>query len=352
MSSQADRLLSAIDSIQAPPSSSTASQDADAILARASEQIISRFDSQHGGFVGAPKFPQAPILEMQAAIADSNTPEAKAVQTCLDTTLEKMAASGLRDHLDGGFFRYCVDESWTIPHFEKMLYDNAQLLPLYAEAAARNGSENLASAAIGIVNWLNSEMLQENGAYSASIDADADGEEGGFHVWTPDQVREVLPEADYEEFANVYGLKLPPNFEGEAWHLIGNVESESDSEALKNARTALHKKREERIHPTLDRKQLTSWNALTAGGLFRAGRALEKETWIGLAQGVLDFIRSELWDGQRLIAVHNRGTVKIFRIPRRLRFHPFRLAGKSEHPVAQNRPGFRRGPCQQHAGSF
>ncbi len=314
MKAQSERLQAAIESIQRPPPADAmaafdtrSEEQSRSVAEKTANDLLARYDEVHGGFRGAPKFPQAPILELAAQIGRSGIPASQRINESLQTTLEKMACSGLRDHLDGGFFRYCVDESWTIPHFEKMLYDNAQLLPLYAEAAASSGKENLAMSANGIVSWLKSEMLQDNGAFSASIDADADGEEGGFHVWTREQVHELLPDRQFETFSGAYGLDQPPNFEGKAWHLVGPVESEADPEALGKARETLRKEREKRVHPTLDPKQLTSWNALTATGLFRAARALERPAWIALAQEVLNFIRESQWDGSRLLSVHNRG---------------------------------------------
>jgi len=318
--SQGERLQEAIESLQNAPAAkaqeaiAAAAEDVDpALIEQASKDVLARFDQRHGGYGGAPKFPQAPLLELVAELARSAVTEnSAAVKESLLVTLENMAASGLRDHLDGGFFRYCVDASWTIPHFEKMLYDNAQLLPLYAEAATRSGSASLSRAAEGIVAWMRGEMRQANGGFSASIDADAGGEEGGFHVWDRDEVRELLDDDAFEAFAAAYGLDQPPNFEDRAWHLVGAVESDADAEPLKKARAVLRGEREKRVQPTLDRKQLTSWNALAAGGLLRAARALGRDDWIPLAQTTLDFIRSKLWDGSRLLAVRNQGESRFY----------------------------------------
>jgi len=314
MNEQSERLQKAIESMQQPPpaeaiASIAAADDTQTLklASKAAKDLLSRYDPIHGGFGGAPKFPGAPILELAAAISLSDSGEASEIGSCLHTTLENMGNSGLRDHLDGGFFRYCVDGSWTIPHFEKMLYDNAQLLPLYAEAAAASGRHDFEMASAGIVAWLKREMLQTNGAFSASIDADADGEEGGFHVWTKEQVRQLLDDEQLGPFSEAYGLDGPPNFEDEAWHLVGQVESRDDPETLKAARETLRIARESRVHPTLDEKQITSWNALTATGLLRAARALAVSEWTSLAQDTLDFIRKTQWDGSRLLAVHNQG---------------------------------------------
>ncbi len=312
MKAQNERLRQAIESLQAAPTPESQEQIAaqgdgadQALVEQAGKDLLARFDRQHGGYGGAPKFPQAPVLELARDLGASSAANADAVRETLDFTLRAMAASGLRDHLDGGFFRYCVDGTWTIPHFEKMLYDNAQLLPLYAEAAARTGDELLAGAAKGIVAWLEQEMLQDNGGFSASIDADADGVEGGFHVWRRDEVRELLGDDDYDRFARAYGLDGPPNFEDEAWHLVRSPNV--DDKALERSRRILARAREKRVHPTLDRKQITSWNALAAGGLLSAARAMQQGGWVQPGQRVLDFIRREQWRGDHLLAVHNAG---------------------------------------------
>jgi len=314
MNSQGERLQEAIESLQRAPEAlgaigETPEDESQALIEKAGKDLLARFDRQHGGYGGAPKFPQAPVLELAADLARSNLADAGAIEESLNFTLDKMATSGLRDHLDGGFFRYCVDDTWTIPHFEKMLYDNAQLLPLYAEAAARTGSDRLKRAAEGITAWLTAQMLQDNGAYSASIDADAAGEEGGFHVWKQDEVQALLSEEGYAAFVPAYGFDGPPNFEGKAWHLVHHGESDDD-EVLQQARDKLLRAREDRVHPTLDEKQLTSWNALAAGGLLRAARSLNRDDWARAGQRILDFIREQQWDGSRLAAVHYGGEAR------------------------------------------
>jgi uncharacterized protein YyaL (SSP411 family) len=319
---QSARLREALESIQAAPQGSRQAADegfAQDVIDRAAQQIRSRFDPVHGGFGGAPRFPQAPLLEAVAALGreagcgDLHQP--------LEFSLERMALSGLRDHLDGGFFRYCVDDSWTIPHFEKMLYDNAMLLPLYAEGARRWDNALLAATAEGIADWLQNEMRQPSGGYAASIDADADGEEGGFHVWQAEQVDASLDDSGRPLFRRAYGLDQPPNFESRAWHLqrrataaelgqeFGLPVTEVEAR-LAAAREQLRALRRGRAHPTLDDKQLTSWNALLARGFVRAARALGREDWLDRAAEILDFIQRELWRDGRLLAVFNAGEAR------------------------------------------
>ena len=223
-----------------------------------------------------------------------------------------MAMSGLRDHLDGGFFRYCVDNDWTIPHFEKMLYDNAQLLPLYAEAAQRWDDDLLESTARGIAQWLETEMTQADGGYAASIDADADGEEGGFHVWTREEVIAVLGIERAGPFGEAYGLDEPPNFESRAWHLQRQRPAKPDVPAspYDSERAQLRAFRDQRVHPALDDKRLLSWNALLAAGYARAGRALEEGGWLDRAAAIFEFIHGTLWRDDGLLAVYNRGEAR------------------------------------------
>ena len=282
-------------------------------LAEAAHQALRRHDAEHGGFGGAPKFPQAPLL---AALPDlARHAEDDALLQALDHGLRVMALRGLRDPLDGGFYRYCVDGRWTIPHFEKMLYDNAQLLPVYARAAARGRDPLLLDAAEGIVRWMDDEMALPGGGLAASIDADAGGVEGAFHVWTPGEVREVLGE-DAEAFMQAFGLDGPPNFEGRHWHLLRDPASAPGAaeparlEQLQRAIGALRDAREQRVKPTRDDKLLTAWNALAAEGLAVAGGLLGRDAWVDRAATLLDTLHSKLEPGGELHAVYADGRAR------------------------------------------
>ncbi|HET6592174.1 MAG TPA: thioredoxin domain-containing protein [Xanthomonadales bacterium] len=322
---QSLKLRAALESIQGRGASGGVLADqetAENISRRAAEQLHSRFDPANGGFGGAPRFPQAPLLEAVAALADHPAAAGQGLEEALQLTLSRMAQSGLRDHLDGGFFRYCVDATWTIPHFEKMLYDNAMLLPLYAEGARRWGDATLRSSAEGIADWLDAAMRRPTGGYAASIDADAGGEEGGFHVWSPEEVESILEDPDLGLFRRAYGLDQPPNFENRAWHLQPAVpaavlgEEFGLSEAavetsLGRSRALLRERRESRQHPTLDDKRLTAWNALLAGGFVRAARALGRDDWLDRAEDIFSFLRRELWRDGVLYAVFNSGESRL-----------------------------------------
>src|SRR5581483_1412619 len=172
----------------------------DDVIALAVQRIAARFDPQHGGARGAPKFPHPGELELLLDCATGvlslpGKDDAPAPQDCANVallTLRIMAARGLQDHLGGGFFRYCVDAAWTIPHFEKMLYDNAQLLPLYARAASAFDDPACAQAARGIVEWLKREVTAPSGTFFSALDADSEGakgrlDEGAFYLWTSEE---------------------------------------------------------------------------------------------------------------------------------------------------------------------
>jgi len=321
---QNEKLRHAIEGIYQAATASNGMADessASALLDHAARLLLKQYDSVNGGFGAAPKFPQAPTLNAVTGLSKSESDIGNKLAGPLKCSLENMAKSGLRDHLDGGFFRYCVDATWTIPHFEKMLYDNGQLLPLYAECAARWSNPLMKEAAEGIAGWLQSAMAQPGGGYAASIDADADGEEGGFHVWSRAEIEQLLPATTREIFMRAYGLDGPPNFEDKAWHLVrhdtaGELSAPMDESekfierALEKSRSTLFLAREERVHPMLDDKILTSWNALLAEGFVRAGRALGREDWLDSAESILGFVHRELWDEKQLFAVYNRGDAR------------------------------------------
>ncbi len=273
------------------------------------EHLRQRYDDRHGGFGGAPKFPQAPLLALVQSLSRPDQPEPDVAGGMLRDTLSSMARSGLRDHLDGGFFRYTVDATWTIPHFEKMLYDNAMLLPLYAEAAKRWKDPVLREAAEGIATWLATEMAASDGGFHASIDADADGVEGGFHVWQREEVLELLGAEEYATVAPALGLDGPPNFEDHAWHLVRR-DDPGGTPLPAAALDKLHRARSARTPPGVDTKRLTAWNALCVEGLARAGRALERPDWLDLAGDTLRFLREHLWIDSRLFSVYTGGKAR------------------------------------------
>lgn len=282
----------------------------------AMDMLEANFDHTNGGFGGAPKFPHPADIEfcLRRYIAT----EAPMPRDIAALTLEKMAEGGIYDHLAGGFCRYSVDASWSIPHFEKMLYDNGPLLRLYADAWSLTRTSRFAQVASEVAAWVINEMQSPEGGYYSSLDADSEGEEGKFYVWSSAEVRAALDPAEYAVVAPHYGLDQPPNFEHHAWHLrivqpLAQVAQqlkidEATAEArLNSARSKLLVARGRRIRPGRDEKILTSWNALMIRGMVRASAVFDRPEWLASARRALDFIRTTLWRDDRLLATYKDG---------------------------------------------
>jgi len=230
----------------------------------------------------------------------------------LTTTLTCMAKGGIHDQLGGGFSRYSVDAEWTIPHFEKMLYDNGPLLALYAQAWSLTGDTLYRQVAEGIAAWVTREMQSPTGGYYASLDADSEGHEGKYYAWDREDIHSLLTQQEYAICAPHYGLDAAPNFEGR-WHLcvrrsLTDVALDAgltDAQAaalLESARAKLLAVRAQRVRPALDDKILTAWNGLMIGGMANAGRLLGREDWIGSADRAAQFMHTRLWRKQHLLA--------------------------------------------------
>ena len=258
-----------------------------------------RFDRRHGGLAGAPKFPNPGLIELLWRHgARAGDP---ASRDLVATTLGMMARGGIHDHLGGGFARYAVDERWLVPHFEKMLYDNAQLLPLYA-VLAQAGDAIAEDAASGIVAWLGREMTLPGGAFAASLDADSEGEEGRFYVWSPEQLREVLADDDAAMIARHYDVTAAGNWEGKS---ILNRLNGDDASATQRQRIAavlpkLLRHRDERVRPGRDDKILADWNGLMIAALARSAGLLDKPDWLALACSAFRFVDESMADGDGL----------------------------------------------------
>jgi uncharacterized protein len=258
------------------------------------------FDPVNGGFRGAPKFPQCPMLEMLwragARRRDSRFFE------IVELTLERMSDGGIYDHLGGGFSRYSVDEKWLVPHFEKMLYDNAQLIELLALAHERTGKHLYATRVHETVAWLAREMTTAGGAFAASLDADSEGEEGKFYVWSLAEVVELLGKEEGAFFARHYDVTQGGNFEGH--NILNRLQREPTDAAtetrLAAMRAMLLAAREPRVRPGLDDKVLADWNGLMIAGLVNAGVTLGEPGWIDMARRAFDFIAGDMTRGDRL----------------------------------------------------
>jgi len=257
------------------------------------EQLASGFDSSHGGFGGAPKFPQQPVLEFLLRVRSE--PWAIGADRILTTTLDAMARGGIRDQIGGGFARYSVDSRWLVPHFEKMLYDNAQLARIYLWAGIELGNAEYLDVARSTLDYLVRDLRHSSGGFFSSEDADSEGVEGKFYVWTTDEVRGVLGENADVMIAH-YGLTETGNFEGT--NILSVVESDRP-EGLDRMNDELLAARSLRVRPALDDKVIASWNGLTIRAFAEAGAALQESKYIDIARSAAEFALSELMvDGQ------------------------------------------------------
>ena len=313
---RSERLVDVLGQLNPRPADSDA-EFSDAPFAAAREYFAQSFDRDYGGFSGAPKFPHATtidfLLRHWRATANDDTPDVDALFMAT-LTLARMADGGIYDHLGGGFCRYSVDRFWQIPHFEKMLYDNGPLLALYAQAFLATGEQRFAETANETADWMLDDMLAGNGGFFSSRDADSEGEEGKFYVWTPDQVQSLVDTDTWPLFSERYGLDQAANFEGR-WHLtarhsIDDIAKDHGLAAnevrakINTARQALLAERAGRVAPGRDDKQLTSWNALAIRGFAIAGQALERDDLVNAAAAAVDFIHDTLYVDGRLLAVH------------------------------------------------
>ena len=313
LASQNSQVLAAMARL-APPASSVISVDA-ATINQGFTQLKSSFDFEHGGFGKAPKFPNPADITLLLQAAHAGNHEAKAMALQM---LTAMANGGIYDHIGGGFCRYSVDERWNIPHFEKMLYDNGQLLFLYADAWLL-GNGQLDESVISqnplykkvveeTIVWLQREMLSPKGAIYSSLDADSldakgHSEEGAFYIWQPAEVKALLTPQEFVVASRCFGFDRAANFEGTAWHAYMATEVDADEVAiLSSAQAKLFAARKKRNPPNLDDKILTSWNALAIKGVARAGRVFNRPDWLEMAKNAVDYIHQHLWLNDRLLA--------------------------------------------------
>jgi uncharacterized protein YyaL (SSP411 family) len=308
-----------------PSTSPTAPVFSEQPFDQALAELRERFDSVNGGFGNAPKFLHPTELEfcLRRYFATGDAEVLKMVTL----TLQKMSKGGIYDQLGGGFCRYSTDQHWSIPHFEKMLYDNGPLLRLYADAWLATEEPLYKRVVEETAEWVMREMqppgdatspMSIGGGYYSTLDADSENEEGKFYVWDRDQVAQILSPEEYAVVASHYGLLRTPNFEHKHWNLeivqplaevslaIGITEEEAQ-QRLALARRKLFTERELRVHPGRDEKILTSWNGLMIKGMSRAGRVFERSEWVQSATRAVDFIRSTLWKNNRLLATYKDG---------------------------------------------
>ncbi len=314
VATNSEAVVAALQDMSQPESAGAIAPDA---VNRAAEQIVPEIDPRHGGIGTAPKFPQAPILSVLWR-GYKRTGDEKLRDGVL-LTLDKMAQGGIYDHLGGGFARYSTDAAWLAPHFEKMLYDNAQLLELYTEAWQETQKPLYAQRIAETAEWVLREMVNQTppgGGFSATIDADSEGEEGKFYVWSEDEVRTLLGD-DADFFMAAYDVRPSGNWEGKT--ILNRTRDPELKDAETEARLAacrqtLFDARSKRVPPELDDKVLADWNGLMIGALARAATAFERPQWLGAAETAFRFVIENMTDGDgagaRLFHSWRNGTAK------------------------------------------
>ncbi|GMQ89629.1 MAG: thioredoxin domain-containing protein [Gammaproteobacteria bacterium] len=286
----------------------------------ARQQLEKQFDATHGGFGGAPKFPHPTSIERLLRHWAGTRKDGEADDQALHMalfSLDRMALGGMYDQIGGGFCRYSVDEQWMIPHFEKMLYDNGPLLSLYSEAWTATHNPLYRRIVEQTAEWVMREMQSPEGGYYSSLDADSEGEEGKYYVWTPDEVQRLLSEEEHPIVAARFGFDRDANFEGR-WHahVYTSIENLSKRFGLsgtvieshiESARSKLFNAREQRIRPGRDDKVLVSWNALMIKGLAQAARHFNDRRYQDSTERALHFLQTQMWSGGRLHATYKDG---------------------------------------------
>jgi len=275
-----------------------------AALDAALAQLRATFDPRWGGFGPAPKFPQSMAVELLLA-RGSTEDRAMALRT-----LDAMWEGGMYDHLGGGFARYSVDGQWLVPHFEKMLYDNAQLACAYLAAFQATGEARYAEVARGTLDYLLRDLRDAQGGFHSSEDADCEGEEGKFYVFTPAEVREALGEADGDRFCAAFGITDGGNFEHGASvvHRFSCArEAKLPEEEDRRLRARLLQWRDRRVRPGKDDKVLAAWNGLALSALARGSQVLGEVRYLDAARDCAAFLRRELWRDGHLLRVWRQG---------------------------------------------
>jgi uncharacterized protein len=290
------------------------------ILDDAANGIMRAFDTVHGGFGRAPKFPPAMVLSF--LLRQSQRTNDSAVLAAVEMTLIKMAHGGMYDQLGGGFHRYSVDEKWLIPHFEKMLYDNALLSRIYLDAYLVKGKDFYRQITTEILDYVVREMLDENGGVYSSQDADSEGEEGKFFVWRPEEVIALLGEEEGRLFNRYFDVSEHGNFEHgtSALHIdteltavakLIKVTPERLTDVITRGKQILFEAREQRIKPAREEKILTAWNGLMLRSFAEAARVLKREDYLQIAVRNAEFLTTQLQRDGRLLRTHKDGQSKL-----------------------------------------
>ncbi|MET0644461.1 MAG: thioredoxin domain-containing protein [Candidatus Binatia bacterium] len=289
------------------------------VIAQSAEQLAQAYDADHGGLGKAPKFPNVGVYEL--FLRHYHHSKGSRFLEMVTHTLTKMAQGGIYDHVGGGFHRYSVDAKWLVPHFEKMLYDNAQLVCIYAQVYCITGEPLFKQVVDATMTYLMREMLHTEGGFYSTQDADSEGEEGKFFVWTEAEITRILGEEASEIFCRIYDVSEEGNFEEKnILHPILTLEQASkffrrDPKAIESlvsdAKVKLFEEREKRIKPFRDEKILTSWNGLMLSGLAEAIKISRHPAYLEAANRTVDFIFTKMFRDGRLLHTYKNGTAKI-----------------------------------------
>jgi hypothetical protein len=295
----ANAVLSALAS---PPRSANSGEFTRGDIEQAADAVCKAVDVRNGGLAGAPKFPQAPVFDFlwSASLHPHHPHRATAVLT----TLECMCQGGIYDHLGGGMARYSVDDRWLVPHFEKMLYDNAQLVSLLTRSWLGTGRELFHRRIDETVRFVLSDMTTPNGTFASSFDADSEGVEGRYYVWEFSEIQALLGPVEAELFCRHYGVAVGGNWEGHniLSRSLPMDENDAKTEArLEAARTVLLASRRRRTSPGFDDKVLVDWNGLMIAALAEAGWVFQRPDWIAAAQRALEALLQLHWRDGRLL---------------------------------------------------
>jgi uncharacterized protein YyaL (SSP411 family) len=289
------------------------------IIAQSADQIARSYDSDHGGLGQAPKFPHAGVYEL--FLREYHHSKERRFGDMVTHTLLRMAGGGIYDHLGGGFHRYSVDQKWLVPHFEKMLYDNAQLVGIYAKAHCATGDPSFKQVVEETVDYLLREMLHAEGGFYSTQDADSEGEEGKYFVWTQDEINRILGEETGEIFGRIYDVTDFGNFEGKnILHPVLTVnqaaklfrkEPNEIAALVRDAKIRLFGEREKRPKPFRDDKILTSWNGLALSGLAEAIKIVPRSDYVDAARQTVAFFYNKMFRGDLLLHTYKNGHAKI-----------------------------------------
>ncbi len=288
------------------------------LLDEAARNLVPHYDREHGGFGTAPKFPSP--LQIEFLLRTFRRAGAPRALEMVLQTLTALARGGIHDQIGGGFHRYTVDEAWLVPHFEKMLYDNALLARVYSLAYLASGNRLCRTVAEETLAYLQREMRGDHGAFFTAQDADSEEGEGAFYLWTPGEIAAVLGDEDARLACRYFGVTPRGNFEGKSILHVADDPATIASEfglsldeldhRIAAIRARLYEARDQRPHPARDEKVIVAWNALAIRAFAEAGAAFDRPDYVAIAERAANFLRDQLWDGTTLYHVWEEGEAR------------------------------------------